>query len=160
MKLLTSFVALLALAPAPYAQDGRGAAPADGLRGAKRVYVDAGSNPKNRELIEREIRKAGLGFELLPSREGAEVVLFFASEKRKTAVGVETRPPVTTGVLPDQPEVLYEDLELGTGMAYAPEASGGGRVLFRWEGRRKFAAQAATKFASAFVKEYKRANRP
>jgi hypothetical protein len=157
MRLLTSLVALIVLACGVHAQDGKGAA--NGLRGVRRVYVDAGSNLRNRELIEREIRKAGLGFELLPSREGAEVVLFFASEKLRTATGVETRPPVTTGVLPDKPEVIYEDLEFGTGMAYAPEASGGGRVLFRWEGRRKFAAKAATKFASAFVKEYKRANR-
>lgn len=133
---------------------------AGGLRGVKRVYVDAGSSPQNRGLIERELRRAGLGFELLASRAGAEVVLFFASEKLRTAVGVETRPPVATGVLPDKPEVIYEDVELGTGMAYAPDESGGGRVLFRWEGRRKFAAKAATKFASAFVKEYKRANRP
>ncbi len=156
MRLLTSLVLPLLLAPAPYAQNDRGAGAAS-LKGIKRIYLDTGSDLKNRERIIREIRKSGISIELLPSPDGAELVLFFAAEKLKTAAGVETRPPIT-GIMPDKPEVIYEDIEFGTGMAYVPAPSGGGHVLFRWEGRRKFMTVSATKFASAFVKEYKKAN--
>lgn len=57
-----------------------------------------------------------------------------------------------TGAMPDKLEVIYEDIEFGTGMSYVPVLSGG-HVLFRWEGRRKFMTKSAAKFASAFVKE-------
>lgn len=157
MRLLTLLVLLLLSAPALYAQSGEGVAPAS-LKGIKRLYVDTGSNLKNKELIVREIRKSGINVEFLPSPIGAEVVLFFASEELKTATTVEARPPIT-GVMPDKPEVVYENIEFGTGTAYVPPGSGGAQVLFRWEGQRKFMSKAATKFASAFVREYKKANR-
>lgn len=157
MRLLTPLVLLLLFAPALYAQSGEGPA-STSLKGIRRLYVDAGPNLKNKELIVSKIRKSGINVEFLPSSSGAELVLFFASEKLKTATGVETRPPIT-GDMPDKPEVIYENIEFGTGMAYVPLASGGARVLFNWEGQRRFMSKAATKFASAFVREYKKANR-
>lgn len=156
MRLLPALALLILLAPSQHAQNSADAG-VSGLKGARRIYVDAGPNAKNRESITRELVRSKLGFEFLPSREGADVILFFASEKLRTATGVETRPPIT-GVMPDKPEVLYEDIEFGTGMAYTPLPSGGGHVLFRWEGRRRFIERAATKFAAAFLKEYKKAN--
>jgi hypothetical protein len=156
MRLLTAVTLLLLLVPASRAQE-RGHADPSELKGLKRVYVDAGTSRKNRELIVKELRKSKVGVEVLDAPESAELILLFSTEKIKAAAGVERKTDVL-GNPTDKTEVKYVDIEHGYGSAYVPVAGGGRRVLFTWEGRKKFLTGTAEKFADAFVKEYKKAN--
>src|ERR1044071_3293686 len=53
------------------------------LRGLTKVFVDSGGNMKDRERIQNEIRKSGIGVELLDSEAGAEVILKFGGGKEQ-----------------------------------------------------------------------------
>lgn len=155
MRVLTA-VALLSLfvAPASLAQE-RGYAGPSELKGLKRVYVEAGA--KERARIAAELRKSKTGIEVVDAPESAELMLLFTADKIKAAAGVEKKLDVL-GNPTGETEPRYVDIDAGYGSAYVPAAGGGRRVLFTWEGKKKFLTSPAEKFASAFVKEYRKAN--
>lgn len=156
MRLLTAVTLLLLFVPASLAQE-RGPADPSELKGLKRVYVDAGDSRKNRERIVEELRKSKVGIEVVDAPESAELILLFSTAMDRAAAGVEKKTDVL-GNPTDKTEPKYVDIEHGYGSAYVPAAGGGRRVLFTWNGRKKFLTSPAEKFASAFVKEYKKAN--
>lgn len=154
MRLAPAFALLLLLAPAVISQE-RGYAGPSELKGVRRVFVDA--DRKDRERIVDELKGSKVGFEVVETRGAAEFVLLFSAEKVKTPSGAEL-PPDYEYYLPQKPVVTYSDIEVGLGSAYVPTPDGGRRVLFSWEGGKKLTSKSSTRFASAFVREYKRAN--
>ena len=154
MRFVPAFALLLLLAPAGLSQE-RGYAGPSELKGVRRVFVDA--DPKNRERIINELKGSGAGFEVVETREAAEFVLLFSVDKVKTVSGAQL-PPDYEYHLPQKPVFTYSDMEVGFGSAYVPTPDGGRRVLFSWEGEKKFTSSSAARFVSAFVGEYKKAN--
>ncbi|MET0645404.1 MAG: hypothetical protein ABW208_02220 [Pyrinomonadaceae bacterium] len=147
---------LLLCAPAYFAQERVYGGPSE-LKGLKRIYVDAGASRKNRERIVDELRKSKAGIEVVEAPEAAELILLFAADTIKAAAGMEKKLDVL-GNPTGQTEPKYVDIDAGYGSAYVPVAGGGRRVLFTWEGKKKLFASPAQKFASAFLKEYRKAN--
>ncbi|HEV2864526.1 MAG TPA: hypothetical protein VGX48_26235 [Pyrinomonadaceae bacterium] len=156
MKLLPAFALLLLLAPVGLSQE-RGYAGPSGLKGVRRVFVDAGADRKSRERIVNKLKGSKAGFEIVAAREAAEFVLSFSADKVKTPTGAEL-PRDYEHHLPQKPVYTYGDMEFGFGSAYVPTPDGGRRVLFSWEGEKKLTSGSAARFASAFVREYKKAN--
>jgi hypothetical protein len=154
MKLIPAFALLLLLAPPGLSQE-RGYAGPSELKGVRRVFVDA--DGKHRERIVNELKGSGVGFEIVAAREAAEFVLLFSADKVKTPVGAELPPDYEYHVA-QKPVFTYGDMEVGFGSAYVPTPDGGRRVLFSWEGEEKITSKSASRFASAFVREYKKAN--
>src|ERR1044072_2466228 len=156
MRILTAVTLLLLLyVPASRAQE-RGYAGPSELKGLRRVYVDAGE--KNRARIAEELRKAKVGIEVVDAPERAELILLFSAEKLSTPTGVQTPPGDPELRYHDKPEVTYSNIEYTFGSAYIPAVGGGRRVLFIWEGKKKFLKSSVETFTSAFVREYKKAN--
>jgi hypothetical protein len=156
MKILTLSLLLLFTCTLAYAQSVEYGQASD-LKGIRRVFVDTGDDLKNRERIIKEIEKAKLNLELLNSPEGAELVLSFSSEILDDITDVKTLPPLAPG-LPARSRVEHQNSERGKGFAFVPISPDRRRILFNWSGEQTLRANTATKFASAFVKTYKKAN--
>lgn len=157
MKNLPLLIALTALSLASaHAQNVEYGQPSD-LKGIQRVFIDTGTDMKNRERIVKEINKSKIGVEILQSPEGAELVLTFGSESVVTGATVKTRPPLVAG-FPARSRVETETSEQGEGFAYIPVSSGLRRIVFSWKGEQGFLAKVPTRFAAAFVKAFKKAN--
>jgi hypothetical protein len=103
------------------------------------------------------LRKSKAGVEVVDAPERAELILRFAVDKVRAAAGMEKKLDVL-GNPTGQMEPKYADIDAGYGSAYVPAPGGGRRVLFTWEGKRKLFESLARRFASAFVKEYRKAN--
>jgi len=123
------------------AADGCGSGTSRELRGLKKVFVDAGNGVDYKALIVAELGKVPLDFELLPSPEGAQIVLRFRGEEFN-------RP----GYL----QTLYG----GRGEVHAIQ-DGRPRTIIAFSGTRMraFGDKPATKFAAAFIEAYQEGNR-
>ena len=91
MKRLTFVALLLLFVPASFAQE-RGYAGPTGLKGLKRVYVEAGE--KYRAKIAEELRRSGAGVEVVDAPEAAELVLSFSTDKVRTLTSIEVEDEV------------------------------------------------------------------
>ena len=109
--------------------------------GEAQVFVDAGENTEYRDMIRSEIEKAGLGLKVLPTPDGAEVILRFSGQEFRR---------------PDYLQALHG----GRGEAVI-ERDGRSRTVFVFSGTRMraFGDKPATKFGTAFVAAYRDANR-
>ena len=154
MRLHAAVTLLFLFATASPAQERVQGSPAE-LKGLKRVYVEAGAG--ERRSIVGELRKSKTGVEVVDAPEAAELILVFSADKVRAAAGMEQQRDVL-GNPTGKTEMKHVDIDAGYGSAYVPLAGGGRRVLFTWQGRKKLFASPARKFASAFVKEYRRAN--
>ena len=127
------------------------------LRGLKKVFVDTGSDLKNRERILKELEKAKLpDLEVLDSSDGAEIVLQF-KPSIKTEVGATTRPIYGTGAV--HTDVHENEMQAGKGIDFIPKGTRI-RVLLSFADVEEtvFEKKPATNFAKTFIKEYKKAN--
>ncbi|HWS85591.1 MAG TPA: hypothetical protein VN282_01250 [Pyrinomonadaceae bacterium] len=154
MRLPAAVTLLLLLASASPAQEHVSGSPAE-LKGLRRIYVDAGA--KERGRIVGELRKSKTGVEVVDAPEAAELILVFLADKVRAAAGMEQQRDVL-GNPTGKTEMKHVDIDAGYGSAYVSLAGGGRRVLFTWQGKKKLFASPAHKFASAFVKEYRKAN--
>src|SRR5947209_1601349 len=147
---MKTLLLILLLASVAIAQSIEYGKPSD-LKGVRRIFVDTGTDLNDRERIIKEIKKAKLDVEILSSPDGAELILSFTSEKSKEIADIKTSKPIVEG-FPARSRVTYEEVESGKGAAYVPLPNRR-RVLFSWEKE-----GSASNFASAFIKEFKKAN--
>jgi hypothetical protein len=127
------------------------------LKGITRIFIDTDTDMRNRERVVKELGKSKIPFEILSAPEGAQVILEFAATRNREVVRTRTLPPLSEG-LPARTHVDYAEKEHGNGVVYLPQSSERRRILLSWSGEEGFTASSAAKFASAFVKAYKRAN--
>jgi hypothetical protein len=122
-------------------EDGCGSGTPRELRGLRKVFVDAGADGEYRTLILAELEKAHLDFELLPTPEGAQIVLRFRGEKFNRPNYVQT-------------------LHGGRGEVNAIQDSRPLTIVaFSGTRLRAFGDKPATKFAAAFIEAYRVGNR-
>jgi hypothetical protein len=124
------------------------------MKGLTKVFIDSGTDPKDRERIVKVIESAKLGLTVLDSAEGAEIILNFVGGERQTtddyynAVTKIYAPlPVTVG--------------FGRGVVYVVRGNRRRAVLSFQDdgGNHFFPKKLATNFGKKFVKAYRRAHR-
>ena len=110
------------------------------LRGLTTVFVDAGEPREYQDMIMLEIEKVGLGLKVVPSPDGADVILRFRGREFRS---------------PDYLQALHG----GRGEAVIVR-DGRSRtvVVFSGTRMRAFGDKPATKFGAAFVAAYREAN--
>lgn len=118
------------------------------LKGLTKVFVETGGDMKNRERIQHEIRKSGIGVELLNSRDGAEVVLTFRAGKDE----LDSGSIFGGGIIPRR-------VNVGDGHVYVLRG-GKPRLVMSYEGEEKhlWEKKPAKNFGKRFVAAYKNAN--
>jgi hypothetical protein len=148
MKILLCL--LLAFAPA-IAQEFAYGKP-DDLKGLKKVFVDTGADIKNRERIQKTLTDSKLGFELLDSDDGAEIILMFEAGSYHRTVGI---PQPGGGTMVGQPKILT-----GAGFVLVPQKTGKPKLVLSFEDEQgtSFEKKPVTNFANTFIKAYKKAN--
>lgn len=153
MKKLSVALALLILcAGVPMAQTGKTENKPEELRGFTKVFVDSGTDPKDRERIVKVIEAAKLGLTVLDSAEGAEIILNFVGGERQTTV--DWYNPVTKFYGP-----LPVTLGFGRGVVYVVRGDRR-RVVLTFQddgGNHFFPKKLAKDFGKKFVKAYRRA---
>lgn len=151
MKHLILPILVLALCQQVQPQEVTYGRPSD-LKGLTKLFVDTGGDLKNRERIMRELEKSKLGFTLLDSSEGAEVILNFGGGSEERIGNVVTNNAISTPIYKKIPTgegrvYVVADGRLKVVMSFADEKSSG------WE------REPATNFGRDFVKLYKKANK-
>ena len=143
---LTALLTLSAAAPNSGVSYGK----PEELKGLKKIFVDTGTDLKNRERIIREIRAARLGVELLDSEDGAEVVLDFGAGRSERLIGSIGRG--TGGI-------VTKRYQTGKGQVFVV-TGGQNRIVMSYEGEEThpWEDKPATNFGKAFVKAYRKAN--
>jgi hypothetical protein len=124
----------------------------DDLKGLKKVFVDTGADTKNRERIQKALTDSKLGFELLDSDDGAEIILMFQASAYHRTVGI---PQPGGGTMVGQPKILT-----GAGFVLVPQKSGKPKLVMSFEDEQgtAFEKKPVTNFANNFIKAYKKAN--
>ena len=122
------------------------------LKGLTKVFVDTGLNMKDRGRIEDEIRKSGIGVELLDSQDGAEVVLKFGGGKEQV-----TDDSFSSVLFPSLG--VFRTVNVGDGHVYVLR-DGKRRLVMSYEGveTHVWEKKPAKNFGKRFVKAYKQAN--
>jgi hypothetical protein len=122
------------------------------LRGLKKIFVDTETDIKNRERIQKILKDSKLGFELLDSDDGAEVILMFKAGSYNRTVGI---PQPGGGTLIGQPKILT-----GAGFVLVTQSSGKPKLVMSFEDEQgtSFEKKPVTNFAKDFLKAYKKAN--
>ena len=159
MRHLKLLLLMLCLCPAALSQDFSDGRPSD-LKGLKKVYVDAGADPKSRRRIVNELSRPGLGLTLVDDPEGAQVILDFGgrAEHRDEKVPIYSYrdPTWVIGTLHVRKEVLT-----GRGRVFVVK-DGERRGVMSFEGAKNAGAfrarDPATNFGRAFRKLYRKAN--
>jgi hypothetical protein len=144
------FILLCLMPHAAHAQDYAYGKPEE-MRGLKKIFVDTGPDMKNRERIMKALTESKLGFELLDSAEGAEIVLMFKAGMDRKTIGV----PSARGTTIAQPDFLT-----GVGFVLLPGQSGKPRLVMSFEDVQEtvFEKKPVTNFVRDFIKAYKKAN--
>lgn len=122
------------------------------LKGLTKVFVDTGGNMKDRERIQNEIRKAGIGVELLDSEAGAEVVLKFGGGKEEA-----TDSSISSVLFPGLG--VYRTVNTGEGHVYVYR-DGKPKLVMSYEGveTHLWEKKPAKNFGKRFAEAYKKAN--
>ncbi|OLE54638.1 MAG: hypothetical protein AUG51_07310 [Acidobacteria bacterium 13_1_20CM_3_53_8] len=134
-----------------FPQDAGQAQPSE-LIGLHRIFVDIGAsgNAHNRESIINAIKKAKLNLEIVSSQDEAEIVLFFSTTKPLRREYGTGRP--IDNVTPERLHPI-EYAEDAVGYVYV-----GQHRLSMWVAHNEDAGTTAHKFATYFLKQYKKAN--
>ena len=150
MRLALAITALLTLFGTAARNSGITYGKPEELKGLRKVFVDTGTDLKNRERIIREIRDAGLGVELLDSEDGAEVVLDFGAGRSERLIG---------GIGRGTGGIVTKRYQTGKGQVFVVNG-GQNRIVMSYEGEEThpWEDKPATNFGKAFVKAYKKAN--
>lgn len=157
MRHLKLLLLMLCLCPAARPQDPSDGRPSD-LKGLKKVYVDAGNDPKSRRRIVKELNKPGLGLTLLDTPEGAEVILDFGgrTEEHVEELSLYVGYPQQFDTVE-----IHKRILIGRGRVFV--VKGGERRGVMSFGDTKNAGafwerDPATNFGRAFRKLYRKAN--
>lgn len=123
------------------------------MKGLTKVFIDSGTDPKDRERIVKVIESAKLGITVLDSAEGAEIILNFVGGERRTTV--DSYNVVTKIYAP-----LPITLGFGRGVVYVVRGDRRRAVLSFQDdgGNHFFPKKLATNFGKKFVKAYRRAH--
>lgn len=153
-KLLFLTLLLLSFCFSARAQDFEYGKPIE-LKGLKKVYVNTGSDVKNRTRIVEEIEKANLGVEFVDGDEDAEIFLTFRGETNEVTSGASTQMIGNSAIT----NINTERLAAGAGLV----AIGGKskpRLLISVENSQqsKLEKKPSVKFAREFIKQYRIAN--
>jgi hypothetical protein len=123
------------------------------MKGLTKVFVDSGTDLKDRERIVKVIESAKLGLTVLDSAEGAEIILNFVGGERRTTVDSYNAVAKIYAPLP---------ITLGFGRGVVYVVRGGQRravLSFKDDGGNHFfPKKLATSFGKKFVKAYRRAH--
>ena len=152
-KLLVALALLILCAGVPMAQTGKTENKPEEMRGLTKVFVDSGTDLKDRERIDKVIESAKLGLTVLDSAEGAEIILDFVGGERRTTV--DSYNAVTKIYAP-----LPITLAFGRGVVYVVRG-GQRRAVLSFQddgGNHFFPKKLATNFGKKFVKAYRRAH--
>jgi hypothetical protein len=132
------------------------------LKGVAKVFIDTGTDMKNRErmlkVFEKEKRKIP-DLMIIDSPEGADVILGFAAHIEPYMANIATRPPLGPGV--DAPPMrTYREAEKGVGKAFIRKGANHVRILMEFSGsaRSNSTPRPSEQFAKAFIREYLKAN--
>lgn len=157
MRHLKLLILMLCLCPVALSQDSSSGRPSD-LKGLKKVYVDAGADPKSRRRIVKELSRPGLGLTLLDTPEGAEIILDFGGrtedhvEKLTLYVGYPQQFDTVQ---------IHKQILIGRGRVFVVK-DGERRGVMSFGDMKNAGAfwerAPATNFGRAFRKLYKKAN--
>jgi hypothetical protein len=122
------------------------------MKGLTKVFVDGGTDPKDRERILKVIESAKLGLTVLDSAEGAEIILNFVGGERQTTVDYYNAVAKIYAPLPIT-------LGFGRGVVYVVRGDQRRAVLsFQDDGGNHFFPKKLAKdFGKKFVMAYRRA---
>lgn len=151
-KLLVALALLILCAGVPMAQTGKTENKPEEMRGLTKVFVDSGTDLKDRERIVKVIESAKLGLTVLDSAEGAEIILNFVGGERQTTVDYYNAVTKIYAPLPIT-------LGFGRGVVYVVRG-GQRRAVLSFQddgGNHFFPKKLATNFGKKFVKAYRRA---
>lgn len=125
------------------------------LKGLVKVFVDTGTDLRNRERVLKELTKSKLPFELLDSEEGAQVLMVFGAESSDRVTGVIHNRGGDT-VSTSTP--VWRKVKQGEGRVFVVK-DGKARLVMSFEDemRSGWEREPATNFARAFVKAWKKA---
>jgi hypothetical protein len=132
------------------------------LKGLTRLFVNTGTDAESRDQIVREIEKAKLpGLVFVNSREDAEIVMRFGGSETEVMEGMTTTPVAGTDWT--MTTVDRSIIQSGQGLVFiAGKERKRARIIMSFVGAQDaaFEKRPPIKFARAFVRAYKEANRP
>jgi hypothetical protein len=157
LPILVALLALTCVAQQPAYEYGK----PEELKGVKRIFIDTGTDLKNRERIIKALTKAKKDLPdliILDSAEGAEAVLAFSADRETYLSSVNTSPPPCAGCLSTSTPT-YRSVDSGSGIIFIPKNEKA-RVLMAFSGsaRMRWTAWPSEQFAKAFIKAYRKAN--
>lgn len=131
------------------------------LKGLTKLFVNAGTDAESRNLIIKEIEKARLR-ELIfvNSREEADIVMRFGGSEKEILEGMTTTPVVGTDWT--MTTIDRQTVQSGQGLVFiAGKDRKRARIVINFGSVQDaaFEKRPQIKFARAFVKAYKEANR-
>jgi len=125
------------------------------LKGLTKIFVDTGTDLKNRERITGEIEKAKLpDVEMTESADAAQIILLFRGETEEVVTGATTNTYGTT-------MVNRANLANGSGIVFIEgKNKNKPRLILSISNSQqtKLEKKPSVKFAKEFVKAYKEAN--
>jgi hypothetical protein len=147
-KILFVLLLLAAFSASVFSQEYENGKPSD-LKGLTKIFINTGTNLKDRQRIIEQIEKAKLEVTFLDTDDGAEIVMFFQG---KTVVeGVPTGPYGMT--------ITRVRLDTGSGMVFVQGKTKPRLVLSVTNSQQsKLEKRPVTKFVKEFIKEWKKAN--
>jgi hypothetical protein len=129
------------------------------LKGLTKLFVNAGTDLESRDLIIKEIEKAGLPGLMFVARPEAEVVMRFGGSEREVIENMMTTPVVGTDWT--MTTVDRQTIKSGQGLVFiAGKDRKRARIVINFGSVQDaaFEKRPPIKFARAFVKAYKEAN--
>lgn len=132
------------------------------LRGLTKIYVYTDLDISSRNAIIKEIEKKIPGLVIVDRREEAELWLIYTQDARRDFCGVIGSQTDSAGSSSSTATPVYGKTISGVGYVVRPSATGKrDRVLmdFRDEKRSILSSNLTKRFAGAFIKAYKEANK-